>query len=96
MEATRSDKATPNHNQGAVALELSAKGWEVGINDGRRTKPTIHTVSDDHPASRPNVLLKAGCSSVVKGANGLHWVSAGTDCGIAATAEAMGAATTSP
>jgi transposase len=52
MEATRGDDFTPIENVVAVALELSAKSWKVGVSDGRHAKPTIHTVTDKQPAAR--------------------------------------------
>lgn len=52
MEATREDDFTPNENVVAVALELAANSWKVGISDGRHARPTIHTVSDEQPAAR--------------------------------------------
>lgn len=52
MESTRDEDFTPNEEALAVSLELSRKSWKIGLHDGKRDKPAIHTVDDEFPAGR--------------------------------------------
>jgi hypothetical protein len=36
----------------AVSLELSEGSWKLALHDGRREKPTIHTVSGEQAGDR--------------------------------------------
>src|SRR5476651_1800300 len=52
MESAHDKDFTPNEEALAVSLELSGKSWKIGLHDGKRDKPAIHTVDDESPASR--------------------------------------------
>jgi len=52
MESARNEDFTLNEEALAVSLELSGKSWKIGLHDGKRDKPAIHTVDDDTPAGR--------------------------------------------
>jgi transposase len=41
----------------AVSLELAAAQWKVALHDGRREKPTVHTVAQPPPAARLQAVL---------------------------------------
>ncbi len=52
MQPTRSNDFTPVDEVLAVALELSSKSWKIALQDGKREKPAIHTVSGAPAAQR--------------------------------------------
>ncbi len=52
MESAHDKDFTPNEEALAVSLELSGKSWKIGLHDGKRDKPAIHTVDDESPAGR--------------------------------------------
>jgi transposase len=52
MESAHDNDFTLNEEALAVSLELSGKSWKIGLHDGKRDKPAIHTVDDETPASR--------------------------------------------
>jgi transposase len=52
MQPTRIEYFTPAGEFLAVALELSSGSWKIGLHDGKREKPAIHTVSANPAACR--------------------------------------------
>lgn len=52
MQSAHNTNLTPVELVLAVALELSKRSWKIGLQDGRRDRPTIHTVEDEGAAER--------------------------------------------
>lgn len=52
MLSTLLNDFTPGEAILAVALELSARCWKMGLSDGRRDKPSIHNASNEDAAQR--------------------------------------------
>lgn len=52
MQPTRIDDFMPAGEFLAVALELSSGSRKIGLHDGKREKPAIHTVSANSAACR--------------------------------------------
>jgi len=52
MQPTQVKNFTPDEVVLAVALELSKASWKIALNDGKRDKPAIHTVTDEEASTR--------------------------------------------
>lgn len=52
MQPTQQMNVTRVEEILAVALELSSKSWKVGITDGRRAHPSIHTLKESWASQR--------------------------------------------
>jgi hypothetical protein len=52
MQPTQEQDFTPDEVVLAVSLELSKGSWNLALHDGRRDKPTIHTVSGEQAGDR--------------------------------------------
>jgi transposase len=52
MQPTQEQDFTRDEVVLAVSLELSKGSWKVALHDGRRDKPTIHTVSSEQAGDR--------------------------------------------
>src|ERR1700741_4908936 len=58
MQATHQADFTPAEPILAVSLELSRKSWKIALQDGNRTSPAIHTVTDEQAAERLNHVVR--------------------------------------
>lgn len=52
MEPTQGKHFTPSEELLAVSLELSKGSWKVALHDGKRDKPSIHTVASEQASKR--------------------------------------------
>ncbi len=52
MQPAHTIDFTPGELVLAVALEISKRSWKIGLQDGRRDRPTIYTVEDEGAAER--------------------------------------------
>jgi transposase len=52
MQPTQGLNFTPSGELLAVSLELSNRSWKIALHDGRRDKPTVHTVDGEQPDKR--------------------------------------------
>src|ERR1039457_1939263 len=52
MRPTQVKDFTPEEEFLGVALELSKGSWKIALHDGKRDKPTIHTVSSEEAGKR--------------------------------------------
>ncbi len=66
MLATLSDNFISEKMVLTVALELSNGSWKMGLSDGRRAKPAVITVSDEHPHTRQMAAMKVIQEILVK------------------------------
>lgn len=66
METAHNTDFTLNDGALAVSLELSGKSWKIGLHDGKRDKPAIHSVNDETPAGRLARVVKVIEESKIK------------------------------
>lgn len=52
MQSAHTIDSTPGELVLAVALEISNRSWKIGLQDGKRVSPPIHTVTDEGAAER--------------------------------------------
>lgn len=52
MEPSQVMNFTSTEELLAVSLELSNRSWKIALHDGRRDKPTVHTVDGEQPDKR--------------------------------------------
>src|SRR4030067_1047341 len=52
MQPTQGKQFTPSEELLAVSLELSKGSWKIALHDGKRDKPSIHTVASEQAAKR--------------------------------------------
>ena len=52
MQPTQEKDITLGNAVLAVALELAKGSWKMALHDGRREKPTVHTVAHEQAAGR--------------------------------------------
>ncbi len=58
MQATHPSDFTPADPVLAVSLELSKNSWKIGLHDGRRNTPAIHTANDEQATERLRHVIR--------------------------------------
>ena len=57
MLPTQLKHTTPDQERLAASLELAKGHWKIGLHDGKREQPSVHTVNDAQPKERLDAVV---------------------------------------